>query len=177
LLLIYFLNVGVELRGTVFNFFCNNRISTATEMISRCETADSSAYGTTLLHAVATDDMRVRAGSSAALNCLEYSKHSRDLLAAEYSFITLLRMAHRAVVGLREITKRMVEKRYRRSATIKQCKSANNTLRSNAENLTKECRTVYSKNATKTRRKKEGYQRNNLTVLSQLPVARSGAVG
>ena len=47
-------------------------------------------------------------GQWGSLTCLEYS---RDSLTAECSFITLLRMADRAAVGLREITQRMVDSR------------------------------------------------------------------
>ena len=55
-----------------------------------------------------SEQPHARADSGASLTCLEYS---RDLLTAECSFITLLRMADRAAEGLREITKRMVDSR------------------------------------------------------------------
>ena len=69
----------------------------------------------------------------------------------------------------------MVEKRYPHFAN-KQCKTANITLDSNIQRS--HDRTVYWNNMkTIYREKEKWHQRNNLTVLSALPVARSGAVG
>ena len=48
-------------------------------------------------------------------------------------------------------------------------------LRTNAQTF--QNRTVYLKNRTKIGEKQKWHQRHNLTVLSPLPVARSGAVG
>ena len=69
----------------------------------------------------------------------------------------------------------MVEKRYPHFAN-KQCKTANITLDSNIQrSLTTELFTGTI--AKKYEEKEKWHQRHNLTVLSLLPVARSGAVG
>jgi hypothetical protein len=73
-----------------------------------------------------------------------------------------------------QVAKRTAEKMYPRLAN-KQCRSANMALRSNAPTF--QNRTVYLKIQQKHGEKQKWHQRHNPTVLSLLPVARSGAVG